>query len=380
MYRQLLRAPLLAACILVAVLVGAPAAHATSPSVAPVEVDGNPKCADFGLTAITKFDPVNSGTQGGITLTKHDTHYVKWTSTVPVDWVIVKGGPNANIYKYATDSFGDDWLSAPTNPSTGEPYGLSHVEFCTDGNSEPEPKPGIAIVKTGPADAHVGDTITYTFTVTNTGGVTLANVSVVDPLCNGGAVTKVTQDATFDEGDVWTYTCQKTITGATPDPLDNTAKACGKHGDTTVCDEDDHRVDILPPGIPSQPQAPTAGPQGGTTPPATTPSGAVLPATIVSGLARLRGPSGCVDRSFRARVTGRSIASVAFYVDGELVKRFTGARASYSIKVRPRGLGFGRHRVVARVTFLAASGTPARRLPLTFRRCAQATVTPRFTG
>ena len=246
---QLASVPLLAACALLIVLFAAPAAHSTYSSVTPVKVDGNPKCEDYGLTSITKFDPVQSGTKSGITLTKHDTYYVRWTSTVPVDWVIVKGGPNANIYKYAVDDFGDDWLHAPINPDNGKPYGLSHVEFCTDGQSEPEPKPGITIVKTGPADAYVGDTITYTFTVTNTGGVTLTNVSVVDPICNGGVVTKVTQDSSFDKGDVWVYTCQKTITEQTPDPLDNTAKACGKYDHKYKCDEDEHRVDMLHPKI-----------------------------------------------------------------------------------------------------------------------------------
>jgi hypothetical protein len=135
------------------------------------------------------------------------------------------------------------------------------------------------------------------------------------------------------------------------------------------------------------PAAPPANPPGNPpgsppgTPPGTPPAGGgVLPDTIVSGIARLRGPSGCVKRAFRARVTGRSIASVAFYVDGKLVKRFNSERARYSIKVRPSGYGFGRHRVVARVTFVTGSGTPARRLPLTFRRCAQGAVAPRFTG
>jgi uncharacterized repeat protein (TIGR01451 family) len=492
MNTQLLRAPLIAALTLFAVLFVAPAAHATYPSVPPVKVDGNPKCEDFGLTAITKFDPVNSGVRDGITLTKHDIYYVKWTSTVPVDWVIVKGGPNANIYKYATDKFGDDWLSAPTNPETWKPYGLSHVEFCTDGNTETEPKPGIAIAKTGAQFAYAGDTVTYTFTVTNTGGVTLSNVSVVDPLCTGGVVTKVTQDSTFNKGDVWTYTCTRVVP-AGMDIVSNTATACGKYGDTQVCDEDDHsfpvrtiaiRVDkaavqqtavagstvnftmavtntgntsfvnyvfedancdeqrtganagdtTLDPGetwtyacamatqvgqtsadntakatgtnsdgksatddgsasIPlTQPVTPPGGSTpGGGTPPAgsapalpgaavTPPAGAVLPETISSGRAQLRGPSGCVYRAFRARVTGRGIASVRFYVDGKLVKKITGKRANYSVKVVPRRLGFGRHRVVARVKFNKATRTRARVLPLTFSRCARQVVRPRFTG
>src|SRR5215218_8277538 len=135
MHKQALRAAVAAVCGLIALLAIVPAAHATNASVPPVKVDGNPKCADYGLTAIAKFDPVNSGTKDGITLTKHDTYYVKWTSTVAVDRVIVKGGPNANIYKYPADTYGDDWLHAPMNGS--KPYGLSHVEFCSDGSKPP---------------------------------------------------------------------------------------------------------------------------------------------------------------------------------------------------------------------------------------------------
>ena len=100
----------------------------------------------------------------------------------------------------------------------------------------------------------------------------------------------------------------------------------------------------------------------------------------MSGRAQLRGPSGCVDKSFRARVTGRSIASVAFFVDGRLLKRISDRRATYAIRVQPRRYGLGRHRIVARVRFVAASGTETRTLRLTFRRCAQNAVSPRFTG
>jgi hypothetical protein len=52
----------------------------------------------------------------------------------------------------------------------------------------------------------------------------------------------------------------------------------------------------------------------------------------------------------------------------------------YAVRIRPNKYGFGRHRVLARVQFSAESGTPAQRLRLTFRRCAQGVVAPRFTG
>lgn len=42
--------------------------------------------------------------------------------------------------------------------------------------------PGITLEKNGPAKASRGDTITYEFTVTNTGSADLTDVAVTDPL------------------------------------------------------------------------------------------------------------------------------------------------------------------------------------------------------
>jgi len=106
----------------------------------------------------------------------------------------------------------------------------------------------------------------------------------------------------------------------------------------------------------------------------------VLGESIASGVARLSGASGCEKRAFRARVSGRSIASVGFYMDGKLLKNIAAQRAVYSMKIKPGRLGFGRHKVIARVTFVTGSGTGVRSLAMTFRRCAKAAVAPSFTG
>ena len=71
---------------------------------------------------------------------------------------------------------------------------------------------------------------------------------------------------------------------------------------------------------------------------------------------------------------------MTFTINGKKIKTIRGERAVYSIKVRPSKYGGGRHRLVARVRFTASSRTKAQRLPLTFRRCAQGDVAPRFTG
>lgn len=75
-------------------------------------------------------------TVGPITWSTDGT-YVTWTSTVPVKIaVIVKGGPTANVYisdcNACLSSGKDKWktISAPINPKSGKPYGLSNITFC----------------------------------------------------------------------------------------------------------------------------------------------------------------------------------------------------------------------------------------------------------
>jgi hypothetical protein len=242
------------------------------------------------------------------------------------------------------------------------------------------PKPAILLDKTGASTADAGSTFTYSFKATNTGNVTLTNVVLTDDRCQA-TLTRVEPnlaDPTFDKGDEWFYTCT-VIAPAGPAQVDNMANVCGEFSapdvePKTVCDDDPHTFTVPPP--PSSPP--------GNTPPSSTPNevppgSGVLPESIASGRASLRGPSGCIKQAFKARVTGRSIASVTFFVDGKQVKKITG-KSAYAIKVHPKRYGFGRHKIVARVQFTPASGTDARKLPLTFRRCAQGAVDPRFTG
>lgn len=117
----------------------------TSPAFAthvdPIFVAGNPSCSDLGFDFGFKPqpEPPPSGTytfpapDGVNTITLvSDGSFFDWTSTLPLDAVIVKGGPNANVYVYDPEETSDDGLHSPINPNNDQPYAISHIEVCYD--------------------------------------------------------------------------------------------------------------------------------------------------------------------------------------------------------------------------------------------------------
>ena len=361
-------------------------------------------CADPGI-AIDKQGPATAyvGDQATFTYAVRNTGNVKLSSPdvsddkcAPVSKV--PDGQSSfdpgDVWIYTctttiTDAMGDELVNVGTacaewaNPDGPDP------EVCDEDTHTTEiPKPAILLDKTGAATAVAGSTYTYSFTATNTGNVALGDVVLSDPKCADTLerVEPGLADATFDPGDAWHYTCTVTAP-AGPAQVDNLAEVCGTFAapdvrPATVCDDDPHTFTVPPPGEePPVDEPPVDTPPAGKPPVGgEAPDGEVLPVATRSGRARLLGPSGCLRQAFRARVSGREITSVTFTLDGRVLKRIKGKRATYSVRVQPNRYGFGRHKLVARVTFTNASGTKARKLPLTFRRCAQGPVAPRFTG
>ena len=283
--------------------------------------------------------------------------------------------------------------TVPTHAS-GEADPLCNVATATGEDEQDKPvsdtddhctdivHPAINVEKTPDRQtAQVGDTISYRFDVTNPGDIGLA-VTISDPRCDAGTLAgpqKVTGDSdnSLEPGELWRYTCTHKVTATDPDPLPNTVHVTGKDplGGTggTVEDEDSASVDIIQPSVkqeskPAPAQQVLAEQQAAP--------------RQVSGRARLRGPSGCVYRTFTAAVNGRQIRRVTFFVDGRrvAVRRARNGQRRFTARVTPGRLSVGVHRVTARVVFRSASRTRPRTLVLSFQRCAQQAPSPRFTG
>ena len=105
---------------------------------------------------------------------------------------------------------------------------------CNDpGETSTITTPKLNIVKNGPATAHPGDSLNFTFAVTNPGNVPVSNVVVTDDKCPNvsSTIDKKTGAAadaspsTLDPGDTWTYTC--TMTAPQGNSLVNTGTVTG---------------------------------------------------------------------------------------------------------------------------------------------------------
>jgi uncharacterized repeat protein (TIGR01451 family) len=105
----------------------------------------------------------------------------------------------------------------------------------------------------GPIDAHIGDTVSLRFTLTNTGD-TATTPSLDTPGCDAGTLSGPAGDADgdslLDVGETWTYTCTHELTAGDGDPFTTTASVTASDtlGGTATADSS-ASVDVLHPGI-----------------------------------------------------------------------------------------------------------------------------------
>jgi uncharacterized repeat protein (TIGR01451 family) len=107
---------------------------------------------------------------------------------------------NCLNYNLSTNSFG-----------TGTPFFLMHKEADT-------------------AEAHPGDTITYSFWVGNFSNVSLSSITITDIKLQNSIAFKqgdCNGNGLLDNGEIWIFTAEYVVTGSETSPLVNSATVTG---------------------------------------------------------------------------------------------------------------------------------------------------------
>lgn len=138
--------------------------------------------------------------------------------------------PGDYTYCYASYEIPEGQTADVTNTviATGEtPYESTVTD--TDGHVLDVLHPSIKVVKTGPATATAGSNVTYTFTVTNTGDVSLDNLEVNDSITGDGVYISgdVNDNGILETTETWIYKGNYAIPANQTEPVVNTVEACG---------------------------------------------------------------------------------------------------------------------------------------------------------
>ena len=164
------------------------------------------------LTNVIVTDPVATVSGGPITLAPGQSDSTTFTATYTVSQADVDAGAFTNT------------ATASGTPPSGPGVEASNTATVPAAQAAP----AIGLVKTAltPTYSASGDVVTYTFTVTNTGNVTLTNVIVTDPVAtvSGGPITLAP-----GQSDSTTFTATYTVSQADVDAglFTNTAAAAG---------------------------------------------------------------------------------------------------------------------------------------------------------
>jgi len=149
--------------------------------------------------------------------------------------------------------FSDD---DPTEPSSAPLTSSDNFTLCADctyiHSFQVATPVDLYIEKSGPASTVVGQTVTYTYTVGNLGFTAATGVTVLDDVCGAPAYVSgdMDLDGELDIDEVWTYTCNCTVTGTAPNPLVNVVEVTSIQPDLDPLDNvDTWSIDLYTAGI-----------------------------------------------------------------------------------------------------------------------------------
>ena len=180
--------------------------------------DGGDGTADVGDTITYAFTVTNTGnvTLSNITLSDPDATVsggpiaslavgASDSTTFTASYTLVQADIDAGSFTNSATASGTDAGGNPVVSVSDDPTDANNIDPDGDGNpSDPTvtdlgASASLAVTKSGTLNdggdgvANVGDTISYAFTVTNTGNVTLSNISLSDPdaTVSGGPIASL---------------------------------------------------------------------------------------------------------------------------------------------------------------------------------------------
>jgi uncharacterized repeat protein (TIGR01451 family) len=218
-----------------------PAIHVTKQASAGTVHDGDPVTYTYNVTNTGTATPLTNVTIsddkcGSITGPTGDTAPLGTLSTGET-WVYTCVMPLTTTTKNVVTVTGTDALGKVVSNKADATVGVI--------------TPKIDITKSASAaTVHAGDSVTYTYVVTNPGNAELSSVKVVDDKCASvtgpAAGGDADGDGKLDVGETWTYTCTSTLAATTT----NVATATGVDPlDKTVSDTATATVAVITPAI-----------------------------------------------------------------------------------------------------------------------------------
>ncbi|EAZ81575.2 membrane protein [Algoriphagus machipongonensis] len=248
--------------------------------VKSAEVISEDDCYDTGDTVIYTFVVTNTGNITLENVVIDETHHFTGTGTLgavsfvnssmgsvegtlkpgesaeyTAEYVITQEDTDArfiNNQAEVTASYGDGMTVDDLSGDSVDTDNETQVDLCQ--------QPDIAVVKSAEVISEddcydTGDTVIYTFVVTNTGNVTLSNVAVDETQFTGsgtlGAITFVSSSmssavGTLKPGETATYTATYEVTQIDTDLgyINNQAEASGMIGEITVDDLSGNSNDV----------------------------------------------------------------------------------------------------------------------------------------
>ncbi|HEY3208338.1 MAG TPA: S8 family serine peptidase, partial [Actinomycetota bacterium] len=207
---------------------------------------------------LTDTLPANSGLSWSIDAGGSDSGCSIGSGTLTCDFGTL--APNASKHVHIT--------SPTTSATCGTVSNTAAASASNAGTAQSSASvivncPAIQVVKSVDKPViNAGETVTYTYTVTNAGDTPLSGVSASDDKCS--PVTFIGGDANsngkLDVGETWTYTCSTSLIADTTNTA--TATATSSHGHT-VSDMDTAFVDVRPSITVTKSASPTSLPEPG---------------------------------------------------------------------------------------------------------------------